>query len=201
MRAAAILLCLISTSAACSAAPISLTFQSTGSGSLNNAAFSNTAYTITGRADTSNNLVSGTITTLKLDSAQLTLQGIGSFDFLTQTHVSFANSTRSSVLPTVGFLLGESTGLILIDGPESNSLFDWAFHSSIGPLTGSATIEQWGASTVQTSGGVIVFNVQLANVTFSATVIPEPSVLLLTMGGMTSTLLYHRRRPTSHNRV
>ena len=46
MRIAAILLFLISTSAACSAAPVSLTFQSTGSGSFNNAAFSNTAYTI-----------------------------------------------------------------------------------------------------------------------------------------------------------
>ena len=63
--------------------------------------------------------MNGTITTLKLDSAQLTLQGIGTFDFLTQTHASFANSTRSSELPTVAFLLGESSGLVLIDGPES----------------------------------------------------------------------------------
>src|SRR3954469_20924807 len=73
----------ISLSSAGWATPIVFTNSAIGSGSLNGQPFSSIAFTVTGLAETTNRVGNGNVTSVQLDSAQISLSGIGTFSFTT----------------------------------------------------------------------------------------------------------------------
>jgi hypothetical protein len=158
----------------CFAKPILFTYESAGAGSINGVAFPTTSFTITARGDTTNRLLSflGNYF-IAHDSAKIELDGIGTYLFTTQTH-TFRNNSNF----TVGFTRTGNGDLInRIENPQFNQ---WDMLSSIGPITDTARLLQWSdPPQVFTSGGILFFNTANRLLTFTATVVPEPSSIML----------------------
>ena len=165
------------------AAPITYIHTGSGSGTLDGVAFGASAplnFTITAIGDT-NNVASCSIGCIYNDniSASIHIETLGSFDFTTATRFFMNNNSG-----TVGFSRAGSNGADLFNGP---TLVSWDMTSSIGPVSGTASLLQWGNSNIDTTGGVLFFNNQ-SNIasTFSATVaaVPEPSSYALLLAGI-----------------
>lgn len=162
------------------AAPITYIHTGSGSGTLNGVAFGASAplnFTITAVGDTNNVSSCGGYCLYNDNiSASIYIETLGSFDFTTATRF-FMNSI-------VGFSRAGSNGADLFNGP---TLVSWDMTSSIGPVSGTASLLQWGNSNIDTTGGVLFFNDQ-SNIasTFSATVaaVPEPSSYALLLAGI-----------------
>ena len=93
-----------------------------------------------------------------------------------------------------------ASGPDLFDEPSS-AFADWDMLSSIGPISGSASLLQWSFSPVNTDGGVLVFNDGTSASVFTATVsgssVPEPSSLLLIVVGLVGIVGLSLRRGTA----
>jgi hypothetical protein len=170
------------------ATPIVFTNSAIGSGSLNGQSFSSVAFTVTGLAETTNRVVNGNVTSVQFDSAQISLSGIGTFSFTTPLR-EFVNAHPNlpifHLLPAVGLGRAGTGGLDLLQGPASSQLTGWQMLSTIGPLTGDGSIVQWTLTDdpVLTSGGRLIFSDAGVQVTYTATLVPEPSTLLLAIAG------------------
>jgi PEP-CTERM motif-containing protein len=182
------------------AEPITFIFTGMGSGSLNGTAFSSSAFTITGHADTlarSSDAGPGVYYTDHL-TADIDIAGLGDFAFLTPTR-TFVNTGAS----IVGFSRAGASGLDLYDGPQDSALATWDMLSAIGPISGSAQIQQWmgvegSDEPVLTSGGELIMNDGTSDATFEATVgiaaIPEPETYSMLLAGMGLIGFIARRR-------
>src|ERR1700682_2950338 len=101
-----------------------MTFDGSGSGSLNGVPFSNTAFTITENADTANVVNLGLLLfSLDSSSASINIQGLGNFTFTSGTRTYVAGSV-------VGFARSGITGTNLFDSngsmpPSSSPLYGW----------------------------------------------------------------------------
>jgi hypothetical protein len=176
-----ILLLSIFLASPCCATPIVFTHTGTSSGTLNGGAFANTSFIITGQADTSHRVNSSSGFSLDLDSAQITLTGLGTFAITTPTREFYAFRAGIPIfngLPVVGFSRVGVSGTDLVDGPASASLASWNMLSSIGPINGLGAIFQWNSTPVLTSGGQLILNDGNPQLTYQATVAPEPSAQL-----------------------
>jgi hypothetical protein len=154
------------------AAIIAFTDQGVGTGTIGNQSFTNTPFTITARANTANRLFDsfGNVFSEDNDSAQITLNGIGTYQFITATRF-FVNHNSG----VVGFSRAGLDGADLFDGPGTLALQQWAMLTPIGPITGFAQLE-WGDPLPVTTGGVLSFNIDgNTQATFSARLVPEPS--------------------------
>jgi hypothetical protein len=183
----------------CAAAePITFTFTGTGSGSLDGAAFSASAFTITGHSDTTARMEtsegSGVFWTDHL-TADIDIAGLGDFAFVTPTR-TFLN-TGSSI---VGFSRAGASGNDLYDGPSDPAFATWDMLSAIGPISGTARILQWrGAPNdipVLTSGGELIMNDGVSDATFQATIaaVPEPETYAMFLAGIGFLGFIARRR-------
>jgi PEP-CTERM motif len=155
-----------------------------GSGSIGTTSFSNSTFTITSFADTTNRLLdtstSAFVYSIDHDSSEIAINGVGTFQFLSKTR-TYVNNTKS----TVGFSRGPSGSLSALDlynGLTNPAFGTWDMLSSIGPITGTTKLLQWNdfESAVQTNAGQLIFN-SANNISgsFSATIVPEPSTLTL----------------------
>ena len=176
------------------ATPIVFTHSVVASGSLDGVMFPSVPVIVTAWGDTTNRTVDGySVISLDLDSAAVTLQGIGTFNFELPLREFFNPASiefGKAGLPVVGLSRGPSVGLDLLDGPSSADLSNWTMTTSIGPITGFGSISQWDTIarsftvTVPTSGGALVLNDALTLVTFKATIVPEPTTATLLLLGM-----------------
>ena len=170
-----------------SAAPITITYSSTASGTLAGNPFTDAAFTITALADTANRqtLAPGLFFYVN-DSTQIAIAGVGTFGFTSPT-ASFVNSNVN----LAGFSRsnGSNLGSDLV-GASDSGLQTYDLLSSFGPTTFSfITIQQWAASpAVTTSGGTLLLNDASGVGTYQAVVnsagVPEPGTSLLMLSGL-----------------
>jgi hypothetical protein len=142
-------------------APITYTQSGIGSGSLNGVAFTDASFVITAFGDTANVVSCGSGSCFSNDnlSASIEIVGVGTVSFITPTRY-FYNSI-------VGFSRGDD-GTDLLSGPP---VIAWDMASSVGPVSGTALLQQWEIEpSVSTTGGVLVFTAGSTQSTFTASV-------------------------------
>ena len=162
------------------ATTISYTDTGDGSGTLNDVAFSDSAFTITAIGDTSNRVSFGDGYCIDNTSASISITGLGTYTFVTATRF-FDNQGG-----VVGFSRAGINGADLYDGPLNSSFETWDMLSSIGPISGTIGLSQWSYGDVDTTGGILFFNNGSVDGTFTAVVgttppigAPEPATMLL----------------------
>jgi len=161
------------------AVPITFIHQGSGSGSLGEIAFENSAFTITAFGDTDNIDTYSSGLFVDHDLASIAIDGLGSFDFLTGTRTFVNNS-----LEIVGFSREGIGGLDLFNGPTDSAFGSWDMLSSIGPISGTGLLLQWGSSPlITTDQGILSFFNYRSDATFQAIVgtqpVPEPGTIVL----------------------
>jgi hypothetical protein len=174
------------------AAIIAFTDQGDGTGTIGNQSFTNTPFTITAQANTANRLFDSFDMAFSEDNdtAQITLNGVGTYQFITATRF-FVSHISPFV---VGFSRAGLDGYDLFDGPGNPAFQKWNMLSPIGPITGFAQLEQWSAFPVITTGGVLDFNNDgNTQATFSARLVAEPNGGVL--GGIAAVPLFSSRWP------
>jgi hypothetical protein len=174
---------------------ITVTQTGIGTGKIGTTTFANYPFTIISVGNTDNLATDSQANSIPNGTATITIDGLGSYQFLTPTR-TFSNF----VTMTPGFSSGASHGPDLFDGPTNAVFSNWHMLTSIGPITGLATLLQWSNSPVQTSGGTLVFNnASSVPTTFQAVVIPEPSTIALLLAGAACLLAFEvrRRKPTA----
>jgi hypothetical protein len=180
-----------------SAQTVTTTFSSTGSGSIGGDVFPSSAFTITTIGDTSDRvgpLYNATWATVN-ELASITIAGVGTFGFTTQTEDWVATGCCGGF----GLYTGDPTSPV---GLNLITLYDPVFTSwdeltPLGPLTSTANSYQWADATVMTTGGQLVFDDNVNPVTFQATVatsVPEPSSVALFGLFVAGVGLAYRRR-------
>ena len=159
------------------ATTISYTDTGDGSGTLNDVAFSDSAFTITAIGDTSNRASFGDGYYIDNSSASIDITGSGTYTFLTATRFFVNNSGQ-----IVGFSRAGINGADLYNGPTNSAFATWDMLSSIGPISGSGGLMQWSSGDVDTTGGILFFNNGSSDCIFTAVVgsaVPEPATMLL----------------------
>ena len=175
------------------AAPITITYQASGAGSLNGASFASSTFVITALGDTTNRAtISPGTFAIDHGSASINITGLGTFSFTTPTR-TFVNQG----VQVVGFARTVG-GSDLLDSTSNAAYSTWDLLSSIGPITGSGSLLQWASAPVVTSAGTLVFNNSSTTLTFQAVVgnaIPEPGTFqLIALGLLGAGLLTRFRR-------
>jgi hypothetical protein len=170
---------------------LTVTQTGSGSGDLNGVAFPTSSFTITSILDTGHRVSFAGESHINATSASIAISGLGSFNFTTPTLIFVSNTLPG---PGISRVIG-GTGGDLFDGPTDPAFSTWDMLTAIGPISGDGELQQWDITPVNTSGGVLRFDNGHAGATFTATIVPEPSsVVLLTLGGLT---LRRRRLWTS----
>ena len=168
------------------AAPVIFTHSGMGSGSLGGVSFDSSSFTITAYGDTDNVNSSSIFADFFTDhdSAFINIDGTGTYEFLIPTQ-TFVYGDR-----VAGFgwynNISDEIGMDLFTGPTDYVGYDgWEMQTSIGPLTGIGIISQWTFADVNTSGGILILdNSSTGGATFSATVVPVPTTILLLFSGL-----------------
>jgi hypothetical protein len=186
MRVTRLVLGLLLVASVASAAPITYTHTGFGSGTFGTLTFGDLApvsFTITASGDTANRAAIDTgAWYIDNDFASITLDGLGTYVFVTPTRYFVNNGT-------VGFSRAGLNGADLYDGPYG-AVGAWDMLSSVGPVGGSTHLMQWSNAPVSTSGGVLVFNNATTEGVFTAIVgdqppaVPEPASMLLFGSGL-----------------
>jgi hypothetical protein len=179
--------------------PITFTFVGTDSGSLGGTSFGSSTITITAVADTAglvSNPCCGATSAVLDNSTVVTIGGLGTFTFTSQTEVWWDTPLDFGGL---GAYKGDPATIIganLVDVGDS-SLAGWNENTSIGPVinptTGSFT--QWTSVNEETNAGQLIFDSGGSLSSFQASVVatPEPSTLFLTGAGVLGTFIMRKR--------
>jgi len=175
------------------AEPIVFTHSGVASGSVGAVSFTNAPFTITGRADTANRVGTAPVFSIDHDSASISIQGVGDFQFTTGTRTWLSN-----ILVGLGRTAPQPWDLL--EGPTTAivGVLNWDMLSSIGPITGGGSeILQWDDSpAVMTDGGRLVLNDAFpVTLTFSAQLqsVPEPASWTMLIFAAGVALLKRRR--------
>jgi hypothetical protein len=179
------------------AAPITYVHTGIGSGTLDGVGFGAVSFTITATGETENiQSCGGRCLSNDNITAAIQIGALGTFNFISETRYFFNFAGDEPSDPAiVGFARGRTApfgGVDLFDGPN---LATWDMATSVGPIVGTANLLLWGFfGTVQTTGGVLVFNNGSTPSTFTATVgtAPEPATLAL-LGAALAVGLVRRR--------
>jgi hypothetical protein len=165
----------LSTSFACTAGMVTVTFQGVADGSVGTTTFSNRAFTIFAQGDSDNRQArSDGGYELAHDMAFIAIDGVGSFLFFTSTK-TFVDASSN-----IGFARSTSTFSLLKGDFASTSAAGWDLESGVS-TTASAGAAQFGTWTspsfsVMTSGGALALRsgTSTADVAFSAFAVPAP---------------------------
>jgi hypothetical protein len=155
--------------------------------------FAHSAFTITGKGDTTERFTdfNGTFY-INHSAAQIAIDGLGAFDFTIQTR-TFASPTQA----IVGFARGGELGVDLYDGPTHPLFGTWQMDRAIGPIQGVASLYLWDYRPVETSGGLLYFNVAVSVPAEFTAFIPEPATRLLIACGIVLSTRRLRRIPAA----
>ena len=148
------------------------------SGTLDGNIFGTSQVTITATGDTDNIESFGSGFFIDHASAQIEIQGLGTFNFLTTTRTFVNNNVN-----IVGFSRSGASGTDLLNGPTDAAFGVWDMLSSIA-AGGDLQYLQWGAPAVETDGGTLVFNSTTVQGRFRAIVDQAPVVPLPAAGWM-----------------
>lgn len=186
MKIVLLLFLSLGTGSVAMAVPITFIHTGTGSGSVGATNFTNADFVITAVGDTTaQSAVSATVFFIDHTSAQIDIAGVGVFTFTAGTR-TFVNQGS----PIVGFSRAGAGGSDLFNGPVDAQFATWDLLTGIGPVVGTASLLQWDAGDITTSGGVLIFQNGSSASTFEARLgaVPEPSTWLTFLGGMSTTL-------------
>jgi MYXO-CTERM domain-containing protein len=150
---------------------ITFTHTGSGSGTLNSSMFGPSNFTIVSTADTNNRESHSSGYYIEHDSATIMIDGLGTYDITDATR-TFVNYNHQ----IVGFSRGND-GTDLFNGPSDPAFLVWEMLTSVGPVTGTGDLLQWGTG-INTSGGILYFYNGSSSATFTAT-IPAPGVMAL----------------------
>lgn len=188
-------------SVSANAVPIQFIFTGTGSGTLDGTAFSGASFTLTQFGDTDNIHGcdgAGDCSVIGADSAQVTIAGLGTFNFTSSSETFFNRDVG-----VVGFTYRSPSifpGIVGVGADLYNLSMapPYDLVSSIGPISTTGTLLQWAFQDVYTDGGVLVFNdAPDTQATFQAIVgaVPEPETwgMLLAGLGVIGTAVRRRR--------
>ncbi len=159
---------------------ISFTYTGHGDGTMDGVPFPDSNFVITAIADTDERTAYDNGWFIDHLSASILIDGLGEFDFLSQTR-TFVNQSWGMI----GFSRGGLGGHDLFYGPRRVEFTTWEMLTPIGPLSGTGKLFQWNYSPqVVTAGGVLIFDDRtVIGSTFKA--VPEPcTVLLFALGGL-----------------
>jgi len=177
------------------ASTITFVFEGDGAGSLNGGVF-DSSYTITAKGDTDHRTSYGSGYYINHLSTSVDIAGVGVFDFITETR-TFVNTTTGAS----GFSIAGLGGRDLITAPrtpaDQAAFKAWDMLSPIGPISGLGKLLQWSESSINTSGGLLIFADQVdANVQFTATIseVPTPTAALLFASALIGLAGVARRR-------
>jgi hypothetical protein len=184
------------------ASPITFTFVGADSGSLGGTPFGSSAITFTAVADTAD-LVSNpccSATSAVLDnSTVVTISGLGTFTFTSQTEVWWLTSLDFGGLGAYNGNPATIVGTNLVDVGDS-SLAGWNENTSIGPVIDPTTgnFTQWTSVNEETNVGQLILNSGGSLSSFQASVgaAPEPASLLMVGAGLLGTAALRRKRRT-----
>jgi len=155
---------ILATCAPGSAQQITFIHESSGSGILGGVPFSTSNFTITSEATVANRQFFGSGWLVDHDAAEIEIEGLGTFSFVTPTR-TFVNNTSS----LVGFSRVFGNGTDLLSGPTAPVFATWDMLTGVPATTGPANLIQWSVASVQTTGGVLAFNLATTSTTFTAT--------------------------------
>jgi hypothetical protein len=166
------------------AASVTYVETTTASGSLGGSSFTNALVTMTAIADTANVMPIPLFNALGVDdeSATVSIAGLGTATFTgtAGTHF-FVNHGSLGVSPTVGLAAGSIAAPRADILDVTNPVFStYGLTTSFGPVSGTTSGGGGGAFSFATSSGPLFFDAFTAAGTFQATVVPEPSSLVLT---------------------
>ncbi len=153
-------------------APITITHQGTGAGTLDGVAFGPSDFTITAHADTDLRMSYINGFWIRHTSATIEINGLGTFDFVTSTQTYVSNTAQR-----VGFSR-LSPGRDLFDGPTDAVFAVWDMLTSLGPISGDGILMQWDDAPISTSSGTLSFATAVSDATFEARVVPAPATLV-----------------------
>ena len=173
---------------------IEFTHTGIGSGTLAGNGFFDCAFTIIALGDTDNRQAAGSLWWIPHDSASISIESLGLFEFNVYTATFVENYTL-----TAGLCRSDAGGdydMDLYDGPSNALLGNWDMLSSIGPIADSDfELLQWDWPSVQTTGGTLEFyNEENISGTFEAKIIPEPSTLIMLGMGFVGIFCVRRRK-------
>lgn len=139
------------------AEPITFIHQGTGSGTLDGVPFAETSFTVIGTGNTGNmdgNLPFASWT--PHNSATIDIEGVGSFEFLTQTY-TMAEHLGQWGEPSVTFGREWPGGPVgLLWGPLNHVFGTWDTTTDLAPVTGDAFHVEW--EPTETTGGTLIFD-------------------------------------------
>ena len=177
------------------AAPITFTYSGEGWGSLDGTAFGTTGFTITATGDTDDRQGSSADGVFTLDhlTASITIDGLGSFTFLSPTR-SYVNMQAGAA----GFSYGTGHDLFSVYDARFSG---WDMLTSVEFAAASGGhLLQWDHMPVETTGGVLYFRDSWPSAAFGAVVgsgetpVPEPLTLTLVGLGLAGVGAAMRRR-------
>jgi hypothetical protein len=165
---------------------ITSVFQGTGSGTIGAATFTDAEFVITTNADTANVQNFGEGWFLADDFASITINGVGSADFLASTFV-FVNNDNS----LVGF--NEDSVFDLLDLLCDIDCSTWDMTTEFGPVFDPSPLAIENFVDVETTLGLLTMS-SAASVTYQATLVPEPCMASQLGAGLIGLAIAQRRR-------
>lgn len=179
-----------------------ITFTYTGagaSGTLAGAGFEQASFSIVAVGDVSSRQSTSNVYWIDHVSAMITINGLGTYNFITGTR-TFVNNSFSAA----GFSRAGSTGSDLFYAPDNPVFATWDMTTSIATIFGETRLLQWASSPqIQTSGGELFFNnssdiaSSFTAVVGAATTVPEPSTYVLMASGLLALAVVSRQRRNS----
>ncbi len=168
------------------AAIITFEHAASASGTLDGKPFPMADFTITATGDTANRQPISDGWYIDHTAASIFIAGIGKLDLLTPTRTFVSHAGQ-----LVGFSRAGADGNDLVNGPQDAAFGTWDMLTSIGPIKGQGGVLQWSLDPkIDTSGGILILDDGVTNVTFTA-IVPEPGTAGLVAAGL---MMLRRRR-------
>jgi hypothetical protein len=170
-----------------SASPITFIYSGVGSGTVDSTPFTDAQFAFTSTGDTDDRMGEFDVSQINHLTSRIEIEGVGTFSVLVSTG-TFVNR----YFGIVGY--GYPYQADLLVGPTHDAFKTWDMLGSIGPIHGVGALVQWDSAQFETDGGVVDFDNSPSAVTFEATVVPEPSSVVLAAIGLIGLAALGRRR-------